>query len=146
MNLAAAGHRHLWPLTAANSWCFTNNLVDKATADENFSGFNDYEDFMGLEGSLGQCSDLSGKQRVSQGMEFAQTVTMPIEPPPAKPAEAAPESGDNGARANDVPTPPPAPVEGSQAEAGPGERAAVRPAAKQPPPRMKNEASMRVSK
>ena len=111
MNLAAAGHRHLWPLTAANSWCFTNNLVDKATADENFSGFNDYEDFMGLEGSLGQCSDLSGKQRVSQGMEFAQTVTMPIEPPPAKPAEAASESGDNGARANDVPTPPPAPVE-----------------------------------
>ena len=133
MNLAAAGHRHLWPLAAANSWCFTNNLVDKATADANFSGFHDYEDFMGLEGSLGQCSDLSGKRRVSQGMEFAlgiaQTVAMPIEPPPAEPAEAAPESGDNGARANDAPTPPPAPVEGSQAETGPGEGAAVRPAA-----------------
>ena len=80
MNLAAAGHRHLWPLAAANSWCFTNNLVDKATADANFSGFHDYEDFMGLEGSSGQCSDLSGKRRVSQGMEFAQIVTMPIEP------------------------------------------------------------------
>ena len=66
---------------------------------------------------------------VSQGMEFAQTVTMPLEPPPAEPAEAAPESGDNGARANDAPTPPPAPVEGSQAETGPGEGAAVRPAA-----------------
>ena len=86
------------------------------------------------------------KRRVSQGKEFAQTVTMPIEPPPAEPAEAAPESGDNGARANDAPTPPPAPVEGSQAETCPGEGAAVRPAAKQPPPRMKNEASMRVYK
>ena len=83
---------------------------------------------------------------VSQGMEFAQTVTMPLEPPPAEPAEAAPESGDNGARANDAPTPPPAPVEGSQAETGPGEGAVVRPAAKQPPPHMKNEASMLVSK
>ena len=85
---------------------------------------------------------------VSQGMEFAQTVTMPIGSPPAEPAEAAPETGDNGARAHDAPTPPgpPAPVEGSQAEAGPGEGAAVRHAAKQPPPRMKNEASMRVSK
>ena len=79
-------------------------------------------------------------------MACTQTVTMPIEPPPAEPAEAAPESGDNGARANYAPTPPPAPVEGSQAETGPGEGAAVRPAAKQPPPRMKNEASMRVSK
>ena len=83
---------------------------------------------------------------VSQGMEFAQTVTMPIEPPPAKPAEAVSESGDNGARANYAPTPPPAPVEGSQAKTGPGEGAVVCPAAKQPPPRMKNEASMRVSK
>ena len=117
-------------------------MVDKATADANFSGFHNYEDFLGLEGSSGQCSDLSGQRRVSQGMEFAQTVTMPIEPPPAEPAEAAPESGDNGARANYAPTPPPAPVEGSQAETGPGEGAAVRPAAKQPPPRMKNEASM----
>ena len=71
---------------------------------------------------------------------------MPIEPPPAEPAEAAPESGDDRARANDVPTPQPAHVEGSQAEAGPGECAAVRPAAKLPPPRMKNEASMRGSK
>ena len=114
---------------AANSWCFTNNLVDEATADANFSGFHDYEDFMGLEGSLGQCSDLSGNRRVSQGMEFTQTVTMPIGPPSAEPAEAAPETGDNGARANDAPTPPPAPVEGSQAETGPGEGAAVRPAA-----------------
>ena len=78
---------------------------------------------------------------VSQGMEFAQTVTMPLEPPPAEPAEAAPESGDNGARANDAPTPPPAPVEGSQAEAGPGEGAALR----RPPPRMKNEAYLRGS-
>ena len=108
--------------------------------------FHDYEDFMGLEGSLGQCSDLSGKRRVSQGMEFAQTVTMPIEPPPAEPAEAVPESGDNGARTNDASTPPPTPVEGSQAEAGPGEGAAVLPEAKQPPPRMKNEASMKGSK
>ena len=111
MNLAAACHRHLWPLAAASSWCFTNNLVDKATADANFSGFHVYEDFMGLEGSSGQCSDLFGKRRVSQRMEFAQTVAMPIEPPQAEPAEAAPESGDNGARANDAPTPPPAPVE-----------------------------------
>ena len=95
-------------------------MVDKATADANFSGFHDYEDYMGLEGSLGQCSDLSGKRRVSQGMEFAQTVTMPIEPPPAEPSKAAQESGDNGARANYAPTPPPAPVEGSQAETGPG--------------------------
>ena len=65
-------------------------------------------------------------------MEFAQTVTMPIGPPPAEPAEAAPETWDNGARAHDAPTPPgpPAPVEGSQAEAGPGEGAAVRLAAK----------------
>ena len=121
-------------------------MVDKATADAIFSEFHDYEDFMDLEGSSGQCSDLSEKQRVCQGMEFAQTVTMPIEPPPAEPAEAAPEIGDNGARANDAPTPPPAPVKGSQAEAGPGEGAAVRPEAERPPPRMKNEASMRGSK
>ena len=79
-------------------------------------------------------------------MEIAQVVTMPIEPPPEEPAVAAPESGDNGASTNDAPTPPPAPVQGSQAEAGPGEGAAVRPVAKQPPPRMTNEASMRVSK
>ena len=100
---------------------------------------------MALEGSLGQCSDLSGKRRVSQGMEFAQTVTMPIGPLPAEPAdlEAAP---DNGARANDAPMTLPAPVEGSQAEAGPGEGAAVRPAAKRQPSRVKNEASMRGSK
>jgi len=50
VNLAAAGHRHLWPL-AAKASCFTNNLVDEATADADFSGFHDYEDFMGLEGS-----------------------------------------------------------------------------------------------
>ena len=75
-------------------------------------------------------------------MEFAQTVTMPIGTPPAEPAEAEQESGGNGARANDALTPPPVPVEGSQAEAGPGEGAAVRPAAELPPPRMKNEASM----
>ena len=142
MNLAEACHWHLWPLAATNAWCFTNNLVDKATADANFSGFHEYEDFMGLEGSSGQCSDLSGKQQVSQGMEFAQTVTMPTEPPPAEPAEAAPESGDNGARTNDTLTPPPAPVEGSQAEAGPGEGTALR----RPPPRMKNEASMQGCK
>ena len=79
-------------------------------------------------------------------MEFTQTVTMPIGPPPEEPAEAEQETGDNGARANDAPTPPPAPIEGSQAEAGPGEGAEVRPGAKQPPQRMKNEASMRVSK
>ena len=53
-----------------------------------------------------------------------------IEPPPAERDEAAPGSGDNGVSANDAPTSPPAPVEGSQAEAGPGEGAAVRPAAK----------------
>ena len=109
MNLAASGHRHLWPL-AAKSLCFTNNLVDETNADANFSGFHDYEDFMGLEGSLGQGSDLSEKRRFSQGMEFAQTVTLLIESPPAKPAEAAPGSWDNGARANDAPTPQQAPV------------------------------------
>ena len=56
---------------------------------------------------------------------FAKT-TQAIEPLPAEHDEAAPGSGDNGARANDAPTPPPAPVEGSQAEAGPREGAAVR--------------------
>ena len=81
---------------------------------------------MGLEGASGQRSDQSGKRRISRGTEFAKT-KQAIEPPPAEPAVAAPGSEDNGARANDAPTPPPAPVEGSQAEAGPGEGAAVRP-------------------
>ena len=72
---------------------------------------------------------------------FAKT-TQAIEPPPAEHDEATPGSGDNGARANDAPTPPPAPVEGSQAEAGPGEGAALR----RPPLRMKNEASMQGCK
>ena len=76
-------------------------------------------------------------------MEFAQTVTMLIEPPLAEPAEAAPESGGNGAPANNAPKPPPATVEGRSC---PGEGEAVRPTAKQPPPRLKNEASMRGSK
>ena len=88
------------------------------------------EDFMDLEGASGQRSDQSGKRRVSRGTEH---------PAPAEHDEAAPGSGDDGACANDAPTPPQAPVEGSQAEAGPGEGAALR----RPPPRMKNEASMR---
>ena len=100
---------------------------------------------MGLEGALGQRSDQSGKRRISRGMEVCQDYAA-IEPTPTEHDKAAPGSWDNGARANDASTPPAAPVEGSQAEAGPGEGAAVRPAAKQPPPHMKIEASMQVSK
>ena len=71
MNLAAAGYLQLLPL-AAKASCFTNNLVDEATEDADFSAFYDnvglmlgnfYEDFMGLEGASGQrCGpSLSGK-------------------------------------------------------------------------------------
>ena len=78
-------------------------------ADEVFSGFDDnvglmlsffYKDLMGLEGASGRPSEQSGKHCVSQ--DFAKT-TQAIEPPPAEPAEAAPGSWDNGARANDAP-------------------------------------------
>ena len=112
---------------------------DEATADLAFSGFDDNvglilsffnEDFMGLEGALEQRSDQSGKRSVSRGTEFANfkfdAKATPIEPPQAEPVKDAPGSGDNGAHANEAPTPPPAPIEGNQAEASPGKDAAVR--------------------
>jgi len=61
LNFAAACH--LWPLAAkASRLSFTNNLVDEATADEEFPGFHDnagllllffqgYNDFIGLGGA-----------------------------------------------------------------------------------------------
>ena len=52
---------------------FRQQHGDEATADEDFSGFDNnvvlilscfYEDFMGLEGALEQRSDQSGKRSV----------------------------------------------------------------------------------
>ena len=83
-----------------------------------------YEDFTGLEGALEQRSDQSGKRSVIRGTEFAKTT--PIESLQAEPADSSTESGDNGAHTHEAP----APIEGSQAEAGPCKGEAVRPAAK----------------
>ena len=85
-----------------------------------------YEDFMGLEGASGQCSDLSGKRRISRGAVFTKA-TPAEEPPPAEQAEADAGSGGNGANAEQAPTPPP-----TEVEAGPAESAAQRPAARAP--------------
>ena len=119
---------------AAKASSFANNLVQDATADPDFSGFYDnvglmlgnfYEDFLGLEGASGRCSDLSGKRRMSRGAVIAKA-TPAIEPAPAEQAEADAASGGNGADAGAAPTPPPtAEVEAGPAEAGPGEGAAV---------------------
>ena len=85
---------------------------------------------MGLEGALGRRCDLSGKLRVSKGTEFAKAVPA-RDPPPAEPAEAAAASWSNGADAEHAPTPPPtADVEAGPVEAGPGEGAQPRPAAR----------------
>ena len=84
---------------------------------------------MDLEGASGQVRISLENGASAEERRFAKT-TQAIEPPPPEPAEAAPGSGDNGARAIDATTPPPAPFKGSQADAGPGEGAAVRPAAK----------------
>ena len=75
---------------------------------------------------------LSGKRRASKGTEFAKAAPA-RDPPPAEPAEAAAASGSNGADAKQAPTPPPtADVEAGPAdsEAGPGEGAQPRPAAR----------------
>ena len=120
---------------AAKASSFANNLVQDATADEDFSGFYDnvglmlgyfYEDFMGLEGASGQRSDLSGKRRISRGAVFAKA-TPAIEPTPAEQAEADAASGGNGAHAKQAPTPPP-----TEVKAGPADSAAQRPAARAP--------------
>ena len=71
------------PLAAGRkSIVFRQQHGDEATADEVFSSFDNnvrlmlsfqvfYKDFIGLEGALGQPSEQSGKQSVSQ--EFTKT-------------------------------------------------------------------------
>ena len=73
---------------------------------------------------------LSGKRRASKGTEFAKAVPA-RDPPPAEPAEAVAASWSNGADAEQAPTlPPTADVVAGPAEAGPGEGAQPRPAAR----------------
>ena len=75
-------------------------------------------------------TELSGKRHASKGTEFAKTAPV-RDPPPAEPAEAAAASGSKGADAEQAPTPPPtADVEAGPAEAGPGEGAQPRKAAR----------------
>ena len=75
-------------------------------------------------------TELSGKRRASKGTEFAKAAPARA-PPPAEPAEASAASWSNGADAEKAPTPPPtADVEAGPAEAGPGEGAQPRQAAR----------------
>ena len=104
-----------------------------------------YGDIVGLEGASGLRSDQPCRRRVGKGDEFNKAA-----PAPPAPAAPAPAAGENGARPADEPPTPPA-GEGAEAGAGdpaPGEGAVPRPAASKPGrrPRMKNKASMSLSK